>query len=165
MTDEEAVTDALLPMLGTYVSPDSELVSKLCGLFRAWRHSPSSIPELTNVVEDILFRFCYNALGAGMRVPNADGSYRRIMLSDLNEKADELITLPLCSLPATRTNYQMLYSVYMDTASSACLRALAKNFADFFSEAEYRYILSILQENDPKFASSLPGHTQSQTDN
>ena len=165
MSDETAVADILRPILGSYAETDSALVSRLSALVNAWRKTHFPIRDLSAKAEDILFNFCYTAFGTSMRLPLADGGSRRIMLSDLKDLTEEIISLPLSELRPTLSNYEMIYSSYMETASTACLRLLAGKFSAFLSEPEHRLILSIIKENDPDFAAQLADNSRSDTGN
>lgn len=149
MIDAESLRLALRSDLGDVLTRDAGLTEGAAGLLRSFGAWRDDYADLARRMEEYLFNAVYDRVGPGMTFPLGDGTFRRLMMSDLPALADAALFPFFDSLSVTHDHFVRLHAYWMDAGSLSALRALYLNFSSLLSPQEASLIERIVRENVP----------------
>ena len=134
---------------GFSLSEDSEFEVKIFELLHSWFPGKENLASLRGRMEDLLFNLLYDRLGPGMALRLADGSCRRILMSDLPSAADAMLFPLFISFRISLIEYERLHSFWMEYGSFSAMRVLYLHFYDYLPDQERFLIERTVHENIP----------------
>lgn len=145
MIRAEDVSLILQRRLGPAAMAMPEMTRTLTELLNGLKSGVPAFSVLAEKIGETLFDGLYALLGPGMKIRLDDGSVRRVMLSELEKTADELLFLIMERLPVNDENCRELRDYFMRCGSVAAARVLSLHFMTCLDEKESALICRMLE--------------------
>ncbi|MBQ8202153.1 MAG: hypothetical protein IJZ74_10365 [Clostridia bacterium] len=143
------VRRVLQPMLGTRFVSETALCDHAAELLRRYAPGRTTLEELARHVRDGLFGDLYELLGQHMTLQLDNGVYRRILLSDVDRMADDVMGVLLDVLSGAELTLNGLRDYAMSTGSLSAMRVLLQRYDHQLSGMEKELLRRIIRENHP----------------
>ncbi len=147
MVGSSLIRETFREMFGSALADDSSLIQGARQVFESyasWKDSPAS---LSLRMEEFLFNALYERLGPGMTCRMDDGTFRRVLMSDLPQLADQSLFPFFASMKRYSVNYEIIHAYWMESGSFSAMRALYLCYQDYLPSQEALWIEKIVREN------------------
>ena len=144
------VNDALKPWLGALFLMSTPLSQEIT--YQMVQYSPvrESLEQLRERLEHHMLVTINRLTRSSMCIMVENYQTRRLSLRDIEGMTDDLMGLVFDRLPPIEPNFDRLNEYSLQHESLAALRVLYQKYSAFFSEEEYRFMISMMKSLYPK---------------
>lgn len=146
---EARVREALLPYLGSRALDQTALAQRATETLRHFSPCEQTLQELAQQLADMLFGDLYACLGPRMTLTLDDGRQVRILVADIPDLADSVLSALFDSLPDDDVTLDLVRDYALRATSLSAMRALLTRFAASQSPEEQVILRRIIRDNYP----------------
>lgn len=143
------VREALLPYLGSRTLDQTAFSERAAEALRNFAPGDQTLQELAQRLSDMLFSDLYACLGPRMTLTLDDGRQARILVADIPDLADSVLSVLFDSLPDSQVTLNLLRDHALRATSLSAMRALLTRFQVAQSPEEQAILRRIIRDNYP----------------
>jgi hypothetical protein len=144
------VNDALKPWLGALFLMSTPLSQELS--YQMMQYSPvrETFEQLRERLEQHILVRINKLTRSSMCIMVENYQTKKLSLRDIEYMTDDLMGLMFDRLSPFSSNFEKLNEYALQHESLAALRVLYQKYSSFFSEEEYRFMISMMKSLYPK---------------
>lgn len=146
----DEVNDALRPWLGALFLMSTPLSQEITYQMAQYSPARESLEQLRERLEHHMLVTINRLTRSSMCIMVENYQTRRLSLRDIEGMTDDLMGLVFDRLPPIEPNFDRLNEYSLQHESLAALRVLYQKYSAFFSEEEYRFMITMMKSLYPR---------------